>query len=283
MEYPKKRHKKHLKHRKNDFDKFDRFAKKIETKYIGFEPMLLIAVIALLIIYYYLFSSLGNNEDGSASSIKVFFETLLWFLFIVLLLLNGISYIFGIDIIKSIKNLFGYAHDIHAEIAPEKRRKIKLVLKDQVFHIPSQTYTFDDAGAICKAYGGRLATYDEVDNAYNEGADWCSRGWSDNQSALYPTQKDKWNKLQKMPGQEKKCGHPGVNGGYVSDKYRKYGINCFGNKPNITRDQSQKMRNKPLFKKSVKELIFDKKVDFWKNKLSTIEIAPFNHNNWSML
>ena len=86
-------------------DNVERFIKKVETKNIGIEPMLLIAVIALLIIYYYVFSSLGNNEDGTSSSIKVLFETILWLLFVILILLNGISYIFGIDIIKSIKNL----------------------------------------------------------------------------------------------------------------------------------------------------------------------------------
>jgi len=46
-------------------DNVEKFVKKVETKYIGFEPMLLIAVIALLIIYYYVFSSLGNNEEGT--------------------------------------------------------------------------------------------------------------------------------------------------------------------------------------------------------------------------
>jgi hypothetical protein len=262
---------------------FERFVKKVETKYIGFEPMLLIAVIALLIIYYYLFSSLGNNEDGKASTIKVFFETILWLLFVILLLLNGISYIFGIDIIKSIKTIFGYAHDINELIEPEEKNKIKLVLKEQVFHLPDQKYSFNDASAVCNAYGSRLATYDEVDKAFNSGADWCSYGWSENQSALYPTQQEKWDKLQKMPGHEKDCGHPGVNGGYMKNATNKYGVNCFGNKPSITPDDADNMRKKPMFKKNDKELNFDKQVDFWRKNLSSIHIAPFNHNSWSIL
>jgi hypothetical protein len=262
---------------------FEKFAKRIETKYIGFEPMLLIAVIALLIIYYYVFSSLGNNEDGKASSIKVFFETSLWLLFIILLLLNGISYIFGIDIIKSLKTIFGYEDHINAIIEPEERKEIKMVLKDQVFHLPQQKYTFDDAAAVCNAYGARLASYDEMETAYSGGADWCTLGWSKNHSVLFPTQKEKWKKLQKMPGHEKECGHPGVNGGYVQNAGAKAGVNCFGNKPSITRDDSDRMRRKPLIKKNAKEQIFDKRVDFWRSKLSAIEIAPFNHNNWSML
>ena len=83
---------------------FDRFEDKIQNKYIGTEPMLLIGVMALIIIYYYLFSSLGNNEDGTASFIKVICETSLWILFIAMLLLNGLTYIFGIDMIETIKH-----------------------------------------------------------------------------------------------------------------------------------------------------------------------------------
>jgi hypothetical protein len=33
----------------------------------------------------------------------------------------------------------------------------------------------------------------------------------------------------------------------------------------------------------MKELNFDKKVSFWKNKINEIEMAPFNHDNWSMI
>jgi len=264
-------------------DDIERFAKRIQTRYIGFEPMLLIGVIALLIMYYYVFSSLGNNEDGQASSIKVFFETILWLLFIILLLLNGISYIFGIDIIKSIKTLFGYESDLNALIDLDKKDGIKLVLKEQVFHLPEQIYSYDDARAACIAYDARLASLDEVNNAYSNGADWCSYGWSDNQMALYPTQREKWEKLQKITGHEKDCGRPGINGGYIKDVKGKYGANCYGNKPNIDDDESERMRHRTIYKKNSKEQNFDKRVDFWRNKLSSIEIAPFNHNNWSML
>ena len=61
----------------------------------------------------------------------------------------------------------------------------------EVFHIPNNKYTYKDAKAVCKAYGARLANYDEVENAYNKGGEWCSYGWSKNQLALFPTQKKK--------------------------------------------------------------------------------------------
>jgi hypothetical protein len=28
---------------------------------------------------------------------------------------------------------------------------------------------------------------------------------------------------------------------------------------------------------------FDDKVNYWRGQLSQIEMAPFNHNNWSMI
>jgi hypothetical protein len=271
--------------KKYNKSELDVLSSKLQNKYIGVEPMLLIAAIALLIIYYYLFSSLGNNEDGSTSVIKTFFETMLWLLFIVLLLLNGISYIFGLDVIKTIKHMFGYETNSVADLNmdDEEGNELKLILKEQVFHLPEKKYTYDDAKATCSAYDSRLANYDEVNDALNNGADWCNYGWSDNQMALFPTQQDKWNTLQTLPGHEKDCGHPGVNGGYIDNTSLKFGVNCFGNKPSISDDASRRMREKSIYKKTDKEIKFDKQVDLLRNNLSKIEIAPFNHNNWSML
>ena len=263
----------------------DKWRNRLKNKYIGIEPMLLIGVIALIIIYYYIFSSLGNNEDGSSSSVKVFFETILWFLFIVLILLNGITYIFGIDLIKTLKKLFGYDDtDVASDdISDDDRAGIKIMLKEQVFHVPENKYNYEDAKAICNAYGSRLATYDEVDQAFNKGADWCSYGWSDGQMALFPTQKEKWENLQKKKGHEKDCGRTGINGGYMDDASLTFGVNCYGAKPSITPQEAQRMRETPIYRKNKKEVAFDSKVDLWRNKLSQIELAPFNHNNWSML
>ena len=64
-----------------------------------------------------------------------------------------------------------------------------IVTDKQVFNIPGNHYTYDDAKAMCKAYNAELATYDQVEQAYNLGADWCNYGWSDGQMALFPTQK----------------------------------------------------------------------------------------------
>ena len=71
------------------------------------------------------------------------------------------------------------------EVAPVP----EITIKPQVYHIPGNKYTYDNADAVCQAYGSRLATYDEMEDAYEEGAEWCSYGWSDKQLGLFPTQK----------------------------------------------------------------------------------------------
>jgi hypothetical protein len=259
----------------------DKLSGKLQNKYIGVEPMLLIGVIALIIIYYYVFSDLGNNDDGGASTIKVLVETTLWFLFIVLLLLNGVSYIFGIDLLQTLNVLMNSTdEEISTELGDDG---IKIILNEQVFHLPENKYTYDDAKAICKAYGARLATYDDVSKAYAKGADWCTYGWSDDQMAFFPTQQDKWDKLQKIKGHEKDCGRPGINGGYIYDPSMNYGVNCYGPKPGINKEEVDLMRDKPFYFKNTSELQFDDKVNYWRGKLSQIEMAPFNHDNWSML
>ena len=282
----------------NDQSTMDKINRKLNNKYIGVGPMLLIGVIAVIIIYYYIFSSLGNNDDGSASSMKIFFETTLWLLFIVLLLLNGISYIFGIDLLKTVDMNFGTdrghllddkgqrlteGEDGDTDDEGDDDDELRIMLKEQDFHLPENKYNYDDAKAVCKAYGARLATYDEMSKALDKGADWCTYGWSDDQMALFPTQMEKWERLQKQKGHEQDCGRPGVNGAYVNDPAMNYGANCFGSKPSVTNADVQKMRNKSEIHKTKKELEFDERVKFWKGKTNEIAMSPFNHDNWSML
>jgi archaellum component FlaG (FlaF/FlaG flagellin family) len=49
--------------------------------------------------------------------------------------------------------------------------------KKEVFNIADNKYTYSDAEPLCKAFGAELATYDQVKEAWNNGADWCNYGW----------------------------------------------------------------------------------------------------------
>lgn len=266
---------------------------------IGMNPVVLLIVTIILILYYVLFASLGvakgepiTNAVSQNGQGIVFLEILLWGVFIVLLLLNGMSYIFNIDITASIKNLFTSTPEIDIQVDTVEDEGPQLIpsttvpeltMAKQVFHIPDNKYTYEDSKAICNAYGGRLATYDEISDAYDKGADWCSYGWSDKQMAFYPTQKEKWEHLQTIEGHEHDCGRPGINGGYIANPNVRFGINCYGYKPEITKEEIDLMSQTPLYPKTQHKINFERRVSYWKNKLSEILVAPFNYNNWSII
>jgi len=250
-------------------------------------PILLIVIFIIIIIYYAIFSSLGVNNSVEmdyepSNKSGVYLELLLWGLFVVLLLLNGLEYFFNINIIASVKNLFSNKPEVDIIVDKNTTNNIKeFKLKEQVFHIPDNKYTYNDAKAICKAFDSRLANYKDIESAYKNGADWCSYGWSEEQMAYFPTQYDKWEKLQKLKNHKNDCGRPGINGGYIENPNVRFGVNCFGYKPKMTNDEMENLFETPIYPKTQEEINFENKVNYWKNKISNIKIAPFNNNNWS--
>jgi hypothetical protein len=153
---------------------------------------------------------------------------------------------------------------------------------NEVFNVSNNLYTYDDARAVCTAYGARLATYDEIEDAYNKGGEWCSYGWSEGQMAYFPTQKATWEELQKNPKTKNNCGRPGVNGGYMENPYIKFGVNCFGKKPKPTDKDLQAMAANKLQPKTEEDTLIDKKVKFWKeNADKLLNVNSFNRNSWS--
>jgi hypothetical protein len=253
--------------------------------------MVLMIIVVVLLVYYSFISSLGTATAAAAATVSSqatstslnYIELLLWGIFVVLILINGMTYIFDLDVVASIRNIFTSKPVIDIAITDDDIKVQKATSRKQVFHIPDNKYTYEDAKAICKAYDARLATYKDMSEAFDKGADWCGYGWSDGQMALYPTQFEKWQNLQKIPGHQHDCGRPGINGGYMANSKIKYGINCYGYKPKINETEIQDMATKPLYPKTKKEVDFEKKVEKWKEKLPDILISPFNHDNWSII
>lgn len=79
--------------------------------------------------------------------------------------------------------------------------------------------------------------------AQEEGANWCNQGWIADAPparrvglykayAYYPIQKDFYNLIQTNEecGLKDSCGKIGLNGGKY-DKNIKFGVNCYGLKP----------------------------------------------------
>jgi hypothetical protein len=227
----------------------------------------------------------GIDEYTSSSSNKMSLP----YFFILILLVVFFWFVtkkyHGLDIMTKIRNLFSKNPelDIHVEKTLTQTAIPEIRLTKQVFNIPENDYIYQDAKALCSAYGARLATYQEVEDSYKAGGEWCNYGWSDGQMALFPTQKKTFEQLQKIEGHEHDCGRPGVNGGYIANPNIKYGVNCYGYKPRMTPQEEDIMATKPIYPKTQKDIAMENRVNYWKDKLSEVLVSPFNHNSWSRL
>lgn len=254
---------------------------------LGVPYIILFAVI--LILFIMLFSSLGNSEASNyyqSGSTKIL-NILLVSIVLVVILLNGLQYFFNINLTARLNNLFTDTPALDLTVEETDQAEIppvpEIELKKQVFNIPGNKYTFDNAKALCQAYGARLATYNEVEEAYRNGAEWCNYGWSDKQLALFPTQKDTWNYLQKIKGHENDCGRAGINGGYIANKNVQFGANCYGYKPEITDEEQELMQTSSLYPRSMEDIKQEQRVEYWRNKIPEILVSPFNKKVWSLI
>jgi hypothetical protein len=253
-------------------------------------PIVLIVLLFVTILFYILFSYLGisagnvlANNTVQSNSIT-FIEIVMWGMFAFLVIINGVQYFFGLDIKASIKNLFTATPEIDVDITtPGKPPVPEIMSEDQVFHISDNIYGYEDAKAICTAYDARLATYQEVENAYKKGAEWCGFGWSADQMALYPTQYNTWKKMQKIKGHKHDCGRPGINGGFVAYKKAPFGVNCYGHKPKITPEEREIMDKQQIYPLTPEEKRLERKVKKFRKHLPEMLVSPFNYDKWSQV
>lgn len=248
-------------------------------------PMVFIIVILIVVAYYAFSSSLGGNlgSNGDSNNGGGIFGIIMIIILVILILVNALQYFFSINVTAYIQGLFSPKTTVDIVVdqstyQPSTVPEIKF--KKQVFNIPGNYYSYDNAKALCVAYGAELANYEQIEKAYNNGAEWCNYGWSDNQLALFPTQKKTYDTLQTIPGHENDCGRPGINGGYIANPNVKFGVNCYGYKPKITSDEEQLMKTTSPYPETPEDIAFQKKVDFMKNNLDQILVSPFNNNTW---
>jgi hypothetical protein len=261
-------------------------------------PSVIIILIVVILIYVLLFVYLGENQtfmpiatsssqtetSSGANTISIIVIAI----FIILVVINGLQYFFGVDIVASLKNILSGNPEVDIVVDTSQMDSAKpvvpeITLRPQVFNIPENDYVYPDAKALCTAYGARLATYKEVEDAYNKGAEWCNYGWSDGQMALFPTQQNTYDELQKIEGHENDCGRPGINGGYMSNPALRFGVNCYGYKPRMTPEEEDLMATQPKYPKTEKDIAMENRVNYWKDKLTEILVSPFNHERWSKL
>ena len=235
----------------------------------------------LFIVFFYVgiyFFGIPMNPADKPITVT-FLESKAFILLFILLFVQFFKYVLKIDVIAVI---FG---DIKVpDLKPNKDGAKVTAVKDEVYNISNNLYSYEDAKAVCKAMGSRLATYDEVEDAYNNGAEWSTYGWSEDQHAYFPTQKDTWAKLQKVKGHEHDLGRPGVNGGYFSNPNVRFGVNCYGVKPPMTDAEKALMdaRKDHVYPKSKDDQALDSKVEFWKaNRDKMLVLNGYNTKAWS--
>lgn len=152
----------------------------------------------------------------------------------------------------------------------------------EVFNVSKNTFTYYDAEPLCRALGAELATYDQVKQAWEKGADWCNYGWVKGQAAVYPTQKDTWERIQAGPEDQRlACGQPGLNGGYFDNPELRFGVNCYGNKPNQSQhDEAMINKGTPT---SPGALEMQRKIAKFRTEAASLGVMPFNSDKWSSI
>jgi hypothetical protein len=276
---------------------------------IGFMNVYRVKMILLLvfvILFYVVIFSLLNNASVSNPESKPYIfviEIVLWVVLVAIIVMN-VRYFNDKDFSfeQFFYNLFsekmpefevnvyrdddkntdngtdnGTDNDIRSEKRDLPGRAREEKRTNEVFHLRKNIFNYNEAKEACGLLNSRLATYDEIENAYSNGANWCSYGWSDDQMVLFPSQKEFINQLKQFPGHERDCGRVGVNGGYVQNKYAKFGVNCYGKKPYATEKDKEYMTKYKLSGSVPDDLL--KKLR--KEKEKDFLVTPFNKEKWS--
>jgi hypothetical protein len=271
-------------------------------KYLNPRVVVLVCIV-IFMVYFVLNALSGSNSENDTRENTLFanisiLEIFLWAIFIVIVVINGFQYFFNTNITTEISNLLSTRPEIViSQTLPSEPDGVgnssgdlgtgpSLKMRKQVFHIPASVYDYDNAKALCQAYGANLANIDQMEEAHKSGAEWCSYGWSDNQMVLYPTQKSTWEELQKSndPAKKNSCGRPGINGGYMENASMKAGVNCYGPKPEINPASSKLMSSIQNYEAGkMLDPLHEARVQQMKSKINDVIVAPFNKGAWSLL
>lgn len=238
-------------------------------------PYLFISIMIFIFVLYLLIFITGipMSNDSKPYTI-VLLETVAWLSLFIVLIIDFFKYYLGISITDLLQGI-RINNDDDKTGGDDKSKEDK----EEVFNISNNIYNYEDAKTVCSVYGARLASYDEIEDTYKNGGEWCNYGWSDNQMAFFPTQKSTWDKLQINPKTKNNCGRPGINGGYMGNPKLKFGVNCYGIKPKPTDADLERMKTHTIPVIDTEE---DKKLKYFKdNAYRLLNINSFNVNKWS--
>lgn len=252
----------------------------------------LLLVSSALIVYLYI------RENSSLSLMGIFSDLFIWTLFTTVIIAHLMYQIYGVKMHTVIFNVLNISKDTAKTIFNIK--KVKDVEnteeddnenndvdgdvdddennKEEVFHIPGNYYNYNQAQELCAAYDSRLATYDEIEEAYKDGAEWCSYGWSDGQMAFFPTQKETYKKLQNTSNEKHNCGRQGINGGFMTNPELRFGANCYGIKPKQRERDELYMKASSVPRHSRNSAGEN---NAFSSMIDKITVSGFNYDKWN--
>lgn len=254
--------------------------------YIG-NPITPFAILFYLVFFYLVVFFFGIPMDyGNKSFVLSIAETGAWIVFILSVITDVFIYGLQLPLLDYIENAF---LSLFTKVIPETIPTTTTITTDashnEVFHIANNLYSYPEAKSICSTYGASLATPQQVESAYQKGANWISMGWSDNQMALFPAQQSTVDANASNPAMRNI--RVGVNGGYIENPDMKFGVNCYGIKPTKTSADEQLQLSMTssagvVIPKTPQQQIIDQKVQFYKDNASNLlNISSFDGKKWN--
>ncbi len=270
----------------------ERFLKFFEDKYNT------VYIIFSLFITYLIVWLFGiPNDPDTKPSVIIGLETLLFILLVLILFVQGFDQFMDVSLTEELRQYLGITSSgTGTNTVPDTNTVTNTVTGNEtsaqiintanvnannkeVYNVGGNHYTYSDAEAICKSFDSEVADYDQIENAYNNGAEWCNYGWSKNQMALFPTQKNTWNKLQDNDKTKNNCGRPGINGGFMANPALRFGVNCYGQKP-----KERKIDYTPILdtvSKTPEDIKTDSEIKYWKQNQDKLKLNYYNKTRWS--
>jgi hypothetical protein len=243
------------------------------------DPYSIFSLSLFLVVFYLVLFLLGIVR--SPPLVVSIVESLAWITLALLFIIDTFKFILGVPLLNIVSEYIAYIwNDLPQNLNPDPTATTDGATKEgkeEVFHVADNMYTYDDAQAVCSSYGATLANYNQINDYYNNGGEFCGYGWSTDQMALFPTQESTWKKLQHGTKEKNKCGRPGINGGVFDASY-KFGVNCYGVKPTKGPNDITCMGNIP---KTPEEVALDEKIQFYKENAKSMHLDSFNHSQWS--
>ena len=242
-------------------------------------PTSIFSVLSFIIGFYLIIYFVGIPMTNALKPSSVgLIDTLAWLTFIAVLICDFFVIFLNISLANTILG------NIENKLNLDTSNSSITVSGDEVFNISNNLYMYHEASEVCSIYGAKLATYDQIEDSYNKGGEWCNYGWSDGQMALFPTQKSTWSALQESEETKNNCGRPGVNGGYMENPNIQFGVNCYGKKPEATDKEKKQMQanEKITIPTKPKDIAGDARKKFLKDNQDVLLVKnPFKRGDWS--